>query len=110
MTRSTWTGRSVTKAVAYVVDRDNGICHLCDHHGANSCDHVLPVATHPELEWVPSNWKAAHLAGAGATGGCPVPGCHCPGNRARGNAPADVVRATVARLNATTTDTHSREW
>lgn len=111
MPRNTWTGRRVTAAIRWVCTRDNGICHLCQHPGANSCDHLLPVTTHPDLEWNPDNWRAAHHTGAGTPRGCPTPGCHCPGNTGRGDAPAATIRATVLELNRTTT-THppSRDW
>ena len=79
----TWTGRRVTAAIAYVVARDTGICWLCQHPGANSCDHVMPASTHPHLEWVRTNWKAAHLTKAGTPDGCQVHGCQCIGNKGR---------------------------
>lgn len=110
MPRTTWTGRKATAATRYTITRDGGTCHLCQHPGANSCDHVIPVHVDPSLEWVPSNWRAAHLGAAGTHDGCPEPGCHCPGNRIRRDAPADQVRTIVAELNRTTQPTPSRDW
>ena len=112
MSRPGWNGQTTAKAIAYVVARDSGICHLCGHPGANSCDHVQPVSQHPELEWDPTNWKAAHLFAAGHPKGCQTPGCHCPGNRGRQDADADVVRRVVDELNgrAQTTDDEGRTW
>lgn len=111
MPRDTWHGRRATNATRWVITRDDGICHLCQHPGATSCDHELPVTTHPELEWEPTNWRAAHLGAAGTDDGCHTPGCHCPGNRIRRDAPAAIVRATVLALNANTTNPPpSRDW
>jgi hypothetical protein len=75
-----WNGRRVTRAVAYVIRRDNGICWICSHPGANSLDHRIPVSIRPDLEWTPSNWSAAHRQRAGTPGGCDHPGCTCIGN------------------------------
>jgi hypothetical protein len=87
MPRPTWNGRRVTAAIRWVIARDSGICWLCGHPGANSCDHILPVKDFPELEWQRTNWKAAHLHKAGTQGGCTTPGCQCPGNKGRGTKP-----------------------
>lgn len=107
----TWTGRKATRATEYVVARDAGRCHLCGHDGANSCDHLIPTSVRPDLEWTPSNWAAAHLFGAGSSGGCQTTGCHCPGNRGRQNAPVDVIKRVVAELNdGVDTAAPSRDW
>lgn len=100
MPRPGWNGRRVTAAVAFVIRRDHGICHLCNHTGATSLDHLQPATLRPDLEWEPTNWAAAHLRPAGRPNGCTHPGCTCPGNLGRGIAPV--------------TDTHrakpSRDW
>lgn len=88
--RPTWNGKRVTKAIQFTIHRDAGICHLCSHPGANSLDHLLPVSTHPHLEWTPSNWRAAHLNSAGTPKGCAHPGCDCPGNTGRGANPIEL--------------------
>lgn len=83
MSRPGWNGRRVTQAVAAVIARDHGTCHLCGHTGANSLDHIHPASTHPDLEWEPSNWRAAHLTKAGTPTGCTTPDCTCIGNKGR---------------------------
>lgn len=83
MPRTTWNGRRVTRAIAYVVARDNGRCWLCGHNDANSLDHVIPASVAPHLEWNSSNWRAAHLTQAGTADGCQHDGCTCIGNKKR---------------------------
>lgn len=86
MPRKTWTGQAVTKATAYVIQRDSGICWLCHHPRATSLDHVQPASIRPDLEWTETNWRAAHLNPAGHHhNGCTIDGCQCPGNTGRGN-------------------------
>lgn len=87
MPRRTWTGDKVTRAKRFVIRRDRGICWLCGHPGANSLDHIIPASDRPDLEWNPSNWKAAHLHNAGRLLGCQEPGCQCIGNVRRGTTP-----------------------
>lgn len=107
MTRR-WNGRESTRALTHVIARDGDTCHLCQHPGANSVDHETPVTIRPDLAEDPTNWRPAHLYGAGHPKGCHVDGCHCPGNNGRNNAPAETVRRIVAELNAT--DEPTREW
>lgn len=83
MPRTGWSGRRATRARQFVIARDSGLCWLCNHPGATSLDHVLPASTHPDLEWEPTNWRAAHLTRAGTPTGCTTPGCSCIGNKAR---------------------------
>lgn len=83
MPRSTWGGRRATAARRWVLDKYAGRCWLCDHDGANSLDHVQPASTRPDLEWEPTNWRAAHFGKAGQPKGCKVDGCRCPGNAGR---------------------------
>lgn len=90
MPRPGWSGRKVTRAIAWVVTKYRGICWLCNHPGATSLDHVVPVSIDPTLEWDPTNWRASHLASAGHPKGCQTPGCTCPGNTGRKNAPAEL--------------------
>lgn len=89
MPRPGWNGARVTAAVAFTINRDNGICWLCQHPGANSLDHIQPASTRPDLEWNPNNWRAAHLASAGHPKGCTEPGCTCTGNTGRRATPPD---------------------
>lgn len=84
-----WQGRRATAATAYVIARDHGQCWLCGHTGANTLDHLQPKSLRPDLEWTPSNWRAAHLAHAGRPRGCTEPGCTCPGNSGRKTRPPD---------------------
>jgi hypothetical protein len=110
MPRPGWTGRKVTTAIAWTVNRDAGICGICDHTEANSLDHIVPVAERPDLEWDPDNWRACHLNPAGQPKGCTHPGCHCPGNVGRGVIPLQVIRDIVLAANARAVPTRSREW
>jgi Restriction endonuclease len=42
-----------------VLARDNGICYLCGHPGADSVDHVIPHARGGSDDY--SNLRAAHM-------------------------------------------------
>lgn len=54
------------KLRAYVIARDRGICHLCSQPGANSCDHIIPLARGGTDDlW---NLAAAHLGCNSAKG------------------------------------------
>lgn len=99
MSRPGWNGRHIRNALTYVTTRDGDSCILCGHPGANSVEHVLPVSTHPDLEWDPTNWRPSHLHGAGTPKGCQHPDCLCPGNLARGQAPLATVIAVTRGLN-----------
>lgn len=87
-----WSGRRVTEARRYTLQRDQFICWLCGHHGANSLDHVQPKSTRPDLMWDPLNWKAAHLTPAGTRHGCKTEGCTCTGNISRKATPPNQPR------------------
>lgn len=54
-------GRKTQANKAWVIRRDKGICGICGNPGADSLGHILPVATHPELQHDPDNWQAEHL-------------------------------------------------
>lgn len=71
------------RLVAYIIRRDNGICWLCHHPGADTADHVLPIATHPHLAWDPANLRAAHGRKRTRT----TDGYECQGNYGRGATP-----------------------
>lgn len=74
------TGRAATKATAYVIARDKGICALCGHPGANTLGHKLPIKTHPQLARNPNNWQAEH----GRKHTQQQHGFDCPGNIDKG--------------------------
>ena len=48
------------RMVKEVVRRDSGKCHLCQHFGAKSADHVIPVTEAPEKAMDMGNLRAAH--------------------------------------------------
>jgi hypothetical protein len=110
MSRPGWNGRTITAAVQLVTARDGDQCAICNHPGADSLDHDVPVTVDPALEWEPSNWKLSHLNPAGQTRGCDVTGCTCPGNVGRRTAPLATLRRIVTEQNRATTPTTSREW
>jgi len=44
--------------VARILERDGGICHLCDQSGATTADHVVPLARGGRDD--DTNLRAAH--------------------------------------------------
>lgn len=42
--RTLKSGSRQQKRARYILDRDNGICHVCCKGGADEVDHVIPVA------------------------------------------------------------------
>lgn len=42
--RSTLSGSRQQQRARYVIDRDDTICHVCGHLGANEADHIIPLA------------------------------------------------------------------
>ncbi|HEY9416771.1 MAG TPA: hypothetical protein VIQ30_18605 [Pseudonocardia sp.] len=82
-------GRLARKLARYVIARDQGICWLCGHAGADTADHVIPVVQRPDLQFDPTNMKAAH----GEERTVSVDGYACIGNYKRGDAapPTDAV-------------------
>lgn len=107
MSRPGWDGRTIKAALAHVIQRDGDSCAICDHPGANSIDHDIPVLTRPDLEWDPTNWKASHQFAAGQTKGCTIPACKCPGNVGRGAVALSVIRAIIQSQNP---EPSSRDW
>lgn len=53
------TGRPWQRVKARVIKRDHGICHLCGQPGADSADHITPVA-HGGALYDPANLRAVH--------------------------------------------------
>lgn len=105
------------RIVAKVVERDSGICHICNHAGAKSGDHVIPVTERPDLARSASNIKAAHGVGS------PCPVCskaagkriHC--NNIKGGYSLERARRLIEqrtglKLNeqVTPADKQGREW
>lgn len=72
------TGRPWTRTKARVIRRDHGICHLCGQPGADTADHLTPVA-HGGPVYAMSNLAAAHVL--------------C--NKIRGTRPVAVARAEL---------------
>ncbi|GAA1549862.1 hypothetical protein GCM10009804_03050 [Kribbella hippodromi] len=87
-------GRRAQRLAEYVIRRDLGVCWLCGHGGADTADHVIPVAQRPDLEYDVRNLRAAH----GTQRTISTHGYQCQGNYGRGDAAAP------------TTSTHSRSW
>lgn len=52
-------GRPYREARLYVLARDGGLCHICGRPGADTADHVVPIAAggHPTSAL---NMRAAH--------------------------------------------------
>ena len=84
------TGRPWTRVRARVIRRDGGVCHLCGQPGADTADHLTPVA-HGGALYDMRNLAAAHV--------------EC--NRIRGARPVDVARA---ELTAPPTTTPATGW
>lgn len=68
-----------------VIRRDHGICHLCGQPGADTADHLIPVA-HGGPPLSMTNLAAAH---------------DIPCNRIRGTRPVDDVRHELMARAAT---------
>lgn len=51
-----------------VIARDRGVCWLCGQAGADTADHVVPVAERPDLAYSLANLKAAHRSCNSARG------------------------------------------
>jgi 5-methylcytosine-specific restriction endonuclease McrA len=94
------TGRRWLALVAYVIDRDHGICWRCGNPGADTGGHVLPYKTHPWLALDPDNLRAEH----GKRRRLEHDGYDCRGNYSSG---ADAGQLT--NTDATTT-TPRRDW
>lgn len=70
-------GRPWRRTVAYVIARDQGICALCGHPGADTGGHVIALEDGgPELD--PDNVRAEH----GRRRTLALDGYDCPGNYA----------------------------
>lgn len=42
--RSRLSGSRQQKRSRFVIDRDNGLCHVCGYAGADQADHVIPIS------------------------------------------------------------------
>jgi len=76
--------------VAYVVRRDNGVCHICGGEGADSADHIIPRSAGGSSR--ADNLRAVHHN--------VEPLC----NRVRGDRSVDWTRDRLARKAAESTD------
>lgn len=70
-------GRPWRRLVAYVLDRDQRICGLCQHEGADTGGHIVALED-GGLELDPTNVRAEH----GRKRTLEVDGYDCPGNYA----------------------------
>lgn len=85
------TGRPWQRLKARIIRRDGGICHLCGKPGADSADHLRPVADGGDW-YNPANLAAVHHDA--------MPRC----NRIRGNRTIEAARADIARTTTSPTD------
>jgi hypothetical protein len=72
------------------------VCHICGHAGADSADHLIPLAADPRQLTDATLMRPAHH------NACPTCGVRCNGKR--GAKPMDVVRT---EMNESPT---SRDW
>jgi 5-methylcytosine-specific restriction endonuclease McrA len=84
-------GRRWSQIRLIVLATYGGICHLCQHPGAQQVDHLIPVSLRPDLGWVVSNLRPAH---GGKNNPCPV--CHLRCNQVRGTKALDAFDVTSA--------------
>lgn len=63
-----------------VLVEERFVCWLCDMPGADTVDHVIPLAERPDLAYVRWNLRAAH----GRKHTLESDGWDCPGNYGRG--------------------------
>lgn len=75
-------GRRWTRLAHWTIQRDQGICWICGHPGADTADHLESVDAAPQREFDPTNLAAAH--------GAARPEYNCPGQYARGNYPGAI--------------------
>lgn len=76
-------GRRWRRLLEQVFITKGDTCWICGHTGADSGGHVLPVKTHPHLEYDPDNVRPEHLTQRTKR----IDGYDCPGNINRGAAP-----------------------
>jgi hypothetical protein len=76
-------GQPARHWVRAVLDTYGTTCHLCQHQGADSGDHLQPRSTHPQLMYVTTNGRPVHHKP------CPVCGVRC--NIRRKDKPLTVV-------------------
>lgn len=78
--------------VPRVLRRDHSICHLCDQHGADTADHIIPwTVSHDDSL---ANLKAAHQT--------------C--NRIRGDRSITWARTEIARRLAAEAQPSTWDW
>lgn len=58
--RRSWGGDKVYAIRKLVLATYGDQCHLCERHGANSVDHIVPASEAPHLEFDLRNMRPAH--------------------------------------------------
>lgn len=70
--RKRWTSK-YRKARAIVLERDAGICHICNEPGADTADHLVPLSKGGDAN-SPLNMRAAHRGCNSRRGDRPLTG------------------------------------
>lgn len=72
-------GRPWRRCQATVLERDGGICHICDHPGAGEADHYPITLKQLRLEGLDPNNPDYSRAAHGSNSPCP----YCPPRRGK---------------------------
>ena len=86
-------GREWDRIKANVIAAHNGLCHLCDHPGAKTIDHVEVYGENQD-DSIP-NLRPAHGSAGSLKNPCPVCGINC--NNVRGALSVEAGRKKIAK-------------